>query len=196
MNKELTKITKEWMELERKTLEQRKKAEEFYDQNLMKLIEEDFIERNKDMVFEKVKYLIVSVGTSYEPIVLNIRLLHPERILFLYTEKSEKTLNKIIDYCEIKPNSYDKRLVNEVDPLDIYREIEAAFLKWNTPEKVYIDFTGGTKAMSASAALAGAMIDVQLVYVGSDEYLVDFRKPAFCAGHRPLVRFPAAGRWL
>jgi len=80
--------------------------------------------------------------------------------------------------------------------LDIYREIEAAFLKWNTPEKVYIDFTGGTKAMSASAALAGAMIDVQLVYVGSDEYLVDFRKPAFCAGHRPLVRFPAAGRWL
>ena len=43
MNKELSKITKEWMELERKTLEQRKKAEEFYDQNLMKLIEEDFI---------------------------------------------------------------------------------------------------------------------------------------------------------
>ena len=177
MNKELSKITKEWMELERKTLEQRKKAEEFYDQNLMKLIEEDFIERNKDMVFEEVRYLIISVVTSYEPIVLNIRLLHPEKILFLYTEKSEKTLNKIIDYCGIKADAYDKSLVNEVDPLDIYREIKAVYLKWNRPERVYIDFTGGTKAMSASAALAGAMIDVQLVYVGSDDYLVDFRKP-------------------
>ena len=177
MNKELSKITREWMELERKTLEQRKLADEFYDQHLMKLIEKDFIERNRDMVFEEVRYLIVSVGTSYEPIVLNIRLLNPSRILFLYTEKSEKTLNKIIDYCDIRPDTYDKSRVDEVDPLDIYREIKKAYLRWNRPERVYIDFTGGTKAMSASAALAGAMIDVQLVYVGSEDYLVDFRKP-------------------
>ena len=33
MNKELKKITEEWMKLERKTLEQRKHAEDFYDQN-------------------------------------------------------------------------------------------------------------------------------------------------------------------
>lgn len=177
MNKELSTITEEWMKLERKTMEQRKLADEFYDQHLMKLIEADFIERNKDMVFEDVRYLIVSVGTSYEPIVLNIRLLHPDRIMFLYTEKSEKTLNKIIDYCGIKPDSYDKNRVDEVDPLDVYRVIKEAYLRWNRPERMYIDFTGGTKAMSASAALAGVMIDVQLVYVGSEDYLVDFRKP-------------------
>ena len=41
---------------------------------------------------------------------------------------------------------------------------------------MYIDITGGTKTMSATAAMAGALIDVQLVYVASDDYLVDFRK--------------------
>lgn len=31
--------------------------------------------------------------------------------------------------------------------------------------------------MSAAAAMAGAMINVQLLYVGTNEYLSDFRKP-------------------
>lgn len=31
--------------------------------------------------------------------------------------------------------------------------------------------------MSAATALAGSLIDVQLVYVGTENYLTDFRKP-------------------
>lgn len=46
MRKNLMEITQEWMRLERKTLEQRKKAEEFYENKLMTLIEQDFMERN------------------------------------------------------------------------------------------------------------------------------------------------------
>lgn len=61
--------------------------------------------------------------------------------------------------------------------MDIYREIKQAYLTWGRPEKLYIDFTGGTKAMSAVAAMAAAMVDVQMVYIGTDQYLPDFRKP-------------------
>ncbi|MDE7312896.1 MAG: hypothetical protein K2N87_14950 [Eubacterium sp.] len=75
MNENLVKKTEEWMQLERKTLAQRKVAEEFYYNNLMTLIEADYIERNKASIGEKAKYFITSVGTSYEPIVLNIRFL-------------------------------------------------------------------------------------------------------------------------
>ena len=32
--------------------------------------------------------------------------------------------------------------------------------------------------MSAAAAMAGSLISVQLVYVGTNDYLVDFRKTA------------------
>ena len=55
----------------------------------MKLIEEEFVTNNSSKVYEKVEYLIMSVGTSYEPLVLDIQLLQPGRILFLYTEKTE-----------------------------------------------------------------------------------------------------------
>lgn len=120
MNDELREKTEQWMQLERKTLEQRKLADQFYDANMMKLIEEDFIDRNGNKVYETVDNLVISVGTSYEPIVLNISLLLPGRILFIYTEKSEETLDKVIEYCNLKAAEYDKQKVNEIDPIDIY----------------------------------------------------------------------------
>ena len=68
---DLKELTAQWMQLERKTMEQRKNAAKFYDDYLMKPIEEEFIRNNQDMVFEEVEYMVVSVGTSYEPIVLD-----------------------------------------------------------------------------------------------------------------------------
>lgn len=173
----LLSMTEQWMNLERKTLEQRRAADQFYEEHLMKLIEEDFIARNKKIVYEHVEYLIMSVGTSYEPIALNICLLQPDKIFFLCTEKTEQYMDKVVAYCGLSASRFQKAIVSETDPTGIYREIKQAYRSWKQPDKLYIDFTGGTKAMSAAAAMAGAMINVQLVYVGSDEYLSDFRKP-------------------
>lgn len=174
----LQELTATWMAMERKTFAQRQKAEQYYYDYLMDPIVEDYKKRNKDMVFEQVEYLILSVGTSYEPLVLNISLLSPIKILFLYTEESETVLNKIVDFLKLAVDSYEKRIVEATDSLSIYHEIKRAYVSWNRPSKVYIDFTGGTKTMSAAAALASTMISVQLVYVGTENYLTDFRKPA------------------
>lgn len=156
-------MSEKWKALERKTDKQREKAENFYETKLMKLIEEEFVTNNSSKVYEKVEYLIMSVGTSYEPLVLDIQLLQPGRILFLYTEKTECILDKVVKYCGLDAVRYSKREVNGTDPLDIYREIKAAYLKWDRTDKMYIDFTGGTKSMSAAAAMAGAVISVQLI---------------------------------
>ena len=144
---DLKELTAQWMQLERKTLEQRKNAAKFYDDYLMKPIEEEFVRNNQDMVFEEVEYMVVSVGTSYEPIVLDIRLLRPGRILFLYTEASQDTMAKVISYCGLGPNQYDKSIVSEIDPMDIYREIKSFYLRCGKPGKMYIDFTGGPLAV-------------------------------------------------
>lgn len=175
--KSLKELTEAWMAMERKTFAQREKAEAYYEKYLMQPIIENYRERNGDMVFEKVDYLILSVGTSFEPLVLNISLLHPEKILFLYTEGTEYVLNKIVSYLKLDVSAYQKYMVEATDSLTIYQEIKRAYISWDRPAKVYIDFTGGTKAMSAAAALAGSLIDVQLVYVGTENYLADFRKP-------------------
>ena len=174
---ELSIMTEKWMQLERKTLKQREEAEQFYEKNLLSLIRDDFQIRNGSKVYEKVEYLILSVGTSYEPLVLSISLLKPEKILFLYTEETGKYLEKIVQCCGLRAGDYQKTIVSETNPNDIYMEIKKAYLAWGKPMKLYIDFTGGTKAMSAAAAMAGAMINVQLIYVGSNEYLSHFRKP-------------------
>lgn len=160
MKNELKKVTEEWMRLERMTLEQRKNAEAFYDEKLMKLIEKEFLKNNKELHISDAEYLIISVGTSYEPLVLSIRFFNPHKILFLCTEVTEVVLDKIVKYCELEPSCYQKRKVHETDPTDIYREIKQAYLDWKRPEKLYIDFTGGTKSMAAAAAMAGAIIHV------------------------------------
>lgn len=177
MNQELINMTDRWKSLERKTAKQRERAEIFYENKLMKLIEKEFIINNQEKVYEKVEYLILSVGTSYEPLVLDIQLLQPRRILFLHTENTEYILDKVTQYCKLGATRYIKEKVDGTNPLDIYKKIKGAYLEWKMPEKLYIDFTGGTKAMSAAAAMAGAVINVQLIYIGTNDYLIDFRKP-------------------
>lgn len=177
MDKNLIKKTEEWKSLERATLKQRERAEIYYAEELMGLITKEFIKNNKSKVYEKVDVMIMSVGTSYEPLVLNISLFQPKRILFLYTEKTETTIDQVVEFCCLSSSDFDKAQVNEIDPLAIYKEIKNAYLKWTSKSPMYIDITGGTKAMSAATAMAGAVIDIQLIYMGSTEYLTDFRKP-------------------
>lgn len=177
MNKNLMKKTEQWKSLERATLKQREIAEAYYAEELMGLITKEFIKNNKEKVYEKVDVMIMSVGTSYEPLVLNISLFQPVKVLFLYTEKTEKTIDQVVEFCGLSSSDFHKAQVNEVEPLDIYKEIKKAYLKWASEAPMYIDITGGTKAMSAAAAMAGAVIDIQLVYMGSTKYLTDFRKP-------------------
>lgn len=176
-SQKLLEVSEKWKGMERKTFAQREKAEAFYETHVMKLVEKDFVRRNKEKAGESVNGLIMSVGTSYEPIVLTISLFKPAHILFLYTELTEETIDKVVSYCHLKPSSFASRKVGETDPISIYSEIKKAYLHWNKPRQLYIDFTGGTKAMSAACALAGSVIDVRLVYVGTTDYLKDFRKP-------------------
>lgn len=130
MKKNLMEATQEWMRLERKTLEQRRQADEFYDDMLLPLVEKDYLKRNQGKVYEKAECFIASVGTSYEPIVLNVKLFSPEKILFLHTEQTESTLNKIVKYCELEADRYEKRKVGETNPLAVFGdlEIEKAFV--------------------------------------------------------------------
>ena len=53
MKKSLLKKTEEWMKLERRTLEQRKKAEEYYEQELMTYITAEYLRHNKQILTEK-----------------------------------------------------------------------------------------------------------------------------------------------
>ncbi|MCD8148454.1 MAG: TIGR02710 family CRISPR-associated CARF protein [Clostridiales bacterium] len=177
MKSNLKSKTEQWQRMERQTDQQRQQAEQFYKEELMPLIEKEFIRRNREKALEKTEYMILSVGTSFEPLVLDIRLMQPRRIFFLYTKKSEEIIRKVVDYCGLDAMSYGKQEINETNSLDIYRAIKDIYIKWERPSKIYLDITGGTKVMSAAAAMTGTVLNVQLVYVGSEHYLAALRKP-------------------
>lgn len=177
MTEDLRIRTEEWMNLERTTFAQRAIADEFYEKKLMKLIVKEFVKNNKSKVIKPVKDMILSVGTSYEPLVLSISLFKPERILFLYTDKSLEFLEKVIKQCRLPIGRFVRKRVDENSPLDIYQEVKNAYLDWGKPEMIFMDITGGTKAMSVAAAMASAMVNIQLIYIGSHHFMVDFRKP-------------------
>lgn len=138
------------MQLERKTTKQREAADLFYEKKLMNLIEDNFIARNRERVEEEVEYLIMSVGTSYEPLVLSIKLLNPQKILFLCTAITEKYLDKIVKHCNLPVTAFQKCMVSETEPMDIYREIKKAYIEWGKPEKLHIDITVDKSNVSGS----------------------------------------------
>ncbi len=177
MNELLIQKTATWMGMERATEKERILSDKYYDENLMPLIIEEFIQKSKDQVNTNPEYMIISVGTSYEPITLSIKLLNPKKVLFLYTDQTIEILDKIIEMTSLKPSQYDKRKVGRDNSLIIYKEIKSVYLEWGKPKEIFVDFTGGTKAMAAVTAMAGAMINAKLIYIGTEKYLKDFRKP-------------------
>lgn len=44
---------------------------------------------------------------------------------FLYTEISERYLAKVVGYCGLDAFRYDKSIIHETEPLDVYREIKS-----------------------------------------------------------------------
>lgn len=177
MNNELVEKTQIWKNMKRDTTENRLKADEYYDRELMPLIIEEFLEKSSNQIYNNIEHMIASVGTSYEPITLSLKLLKPKKVLFLYTVETIEVLDKIIEMTNLKPSQYEKRKVGKDNSLVIYKEIKKVYLDWGKPKKILVDFTGGTKAMAAVTAMAGAMINAQLIYIGTEKYLKDFRKP-------------------
>lgn len=64
MNSILKKKTEEWMQLERKTVQQQQEAEQFYEDNLLNLIEKDYVRRNRKKLLEKTEYHGFSVSIA------------------------------------------------------------------------------------------------------------------------------------
>ncbi|HIH70053.1 TIGR02710 family CRISPR-associated CARF protein [Methermicoccus shengliensis] len=126
-----------------------------------------------------MKALIATVGTGIgggkegveslaHAIAKSIRSHNPDLVVFVVTKQSEEsTVPEIIKQC---PNMPEYELIRLEDMSDIRAAYELVSRKISElREKHYevaVDFTSGTKAMSAGAAIAGAGHLCMLTYVG------------------------------
>lgn len=115
------------------------------------------------------RILIVTVGGSAEPIITSINMLKPLKVYFVASKTSQALISR-----EISPEISDK-VMNEIhvlkyedDVISCYREIVALIEKiqgQNDKEReILVDYSGGTKSMTAAAVLAAVRLKCRLVF--------------------------------
>lgn len=123
---------------------------------------------------EKISAALVSVGGSPAPILHILRLRRPAHVWYFCSAGSRAIADDIHtqldwpldrDYVEVK-------CFEELGPC--YRElrhaIPALLKKWKVPTaEVLVDYTGGTKTMSAALVLAASEVFQQFSYVGGEQ---------------------------
>ena len=125
------------------------------------------------------KGLIASVGGTPAPIIKTIQRQKPDFILFVASEGSKPEVEtRILTEATLRELGYTPQyetmaLSDHQSVGDCYREIRGAAREWIderelAPESVYVDYTGGTKTMSAALVLAGVERFSAFTYVGGE----------------------------
>jgi len=119
------------------------------------------------------KALLISLGGTPEPIVRAIDAHRPSLVCFLASQDTHHLVAEVLEGCK---HNFERHIEIVQNPQDLASCFRAARLcvKWLSSEgipaaDVLVDFTGGTKPMSAALALATIPLGCQLHYVGGDE---------------------------
>ena len=115
----------------------RQVADEFYERNLMKLIEEDFIGRNKAKVFKKENTWWCQWKLLMSRLCCISGCLDQKNLTFTHI-RDGMPLKKIVKCCLLEAMEYQKRRVSETSPLNIYQEIKRSLYQFGKAgEDVY-----------------------------------------------------------
>lgn len=133
--------------------------------------------------------LVVSLGSSTEPVVNCIASLRPDRVIFLCSDGSRSQVDSVREAVPIPEfeegrdivvlqQRFSRRqgeeVISELDHLDLVYTRAADLLKRLRRESpgstLMVDYTGGTKTMAAGLAMAAIDIDgVQLLVTTTSE---------------------------
>ncbi len=121
--------------------------------------------------------MVLTLGTSPEPLIISLSVWRPERVLLLATAESRSLVDRVCAQTGLSWGQVDLREVDRTDPGPLYREIKDAYHRWGRPQRGAADITGGTKVMVAGAAMAASTLGFDVVYVGWGRYLSEQRRP-------------------
>jgi CRISPR-associated protein (TIGR02710 family) len=117
--------------------------------------------------------MIMSVGGSPEPLVASLNKYEPQYVCFFASQQSIDMVPRIKDRLTFSPQDYKVIVDNAEDILECYEKaLECCrFFEQNgiLLKDVVIDYTGGTKAMSAALALLAVSKGCSLSYVGGSQ---------------------------
>ena len=125
-----------------------------------------------------MKVMLVSVGGSTAPIIFSIRQADPDRLIFFVSKGSREKLPEILQaFAGEKPALLNHETVLTVDEQDVGESVKEllisvpiAMKKLGITDRMWpdiVDYTGGTKTMSAALVWASSKFPTHLSYVGT-----------------------------
>lgn len=149
-----------------------KNMDAYYDENFMPIILERIKEKEHKLQdlknIEKIDYMIMTVGGSYNPLIISLKYFVPKEVVLFYTDQVENSKNKVLKFANKLNINCILFKVTSTDTLTIYDEIKNMYIKWNKPENIIVDFTGGTKPMSIAVAMACYILGGSFIYLETE----------------------------
>ena len=122
--------------------------------------------------FVKPKSMLMSLGGSPEPLIKSLKANSPERVVFLASHDSVSLSSDVFKSLDFKP-AVEFEITE--DPNLMYECYKAARRCLDrikkasvSSEEIMVDYTGGTKVMTAALILATAGCNYRFNYVGGD----------------------------
>lgn len=188
----LDELGQAWLAMRRSTREEQEAAERFYEAEVFPRVVEAFRTAYSPEFGGRYFAVLFSVGTSWEPLVLTLSATQPQRALFLYTPDTERCIEKVLEKYPLGPARFDKVIVDPVDPTPIYQAIKEYYRRFRPSGHMAVDFTSGTKAMTSGAAMAGAVLGLDLIYVANHRYVAALRRPYPGSEYLARIQHPLA----
>jgi CRISPR-associated protein (TIGR02710 family) len=120
--------------------------------------------------------LVCSVGGTPQPIVAAIQQYQPARVILWHTADSRKAADQAVLDSNVVAGCVDYRLVRDEQDfascVSDARKLRTDFDQWkdrSDSHDVIVDFTGGTKLMSAALALVTHRWNCRFSYVGGSQ---------------------------
>jgi len=119
------------------------------------------------------KVIIASLGGSPQPVILSVSAHHPEKIIFFASHDTVKLSAEVLAGLDYRPQvefeiADDPNLLSEC-----YKKccqcIDRAETSETDPDQILVDYTGGTKVMTAALLLASIGKQFRFNYVGGDQ---------------------------
>lgn len=152
----------------------RDEADLFYYNSLFGDVIDCFLKKSEGL--RRYRYLISLLGYSPQPVILLVRAINPEKVLFIHSEETESYLDVIQKWTDLTLTRVLREQVDSSDPTGVYKAIKE-FVHSRNPREILLDITGGKKAMVGGAAMAGNFLGMDTGYVDYERYLPDLRQP-------------------
>lgn len=144
----------------------RGEKQHYYDTFLWPEVQRRFAEHREALQIYDV--LIIPVSNPYTA-MLHLEHYHPKVAVFLYTGRSRNDyafrLQKATESLDIIYDDNGSN-IDATDTLSVYRAVKSVYERYQN-QRIAVDITGGTKAMSVGVAMAGSVTGADSIYIES-----------------------------